>query len=244
MKILTWNIQHGGGKRISDIAHVLVAHAADIIVLSEFRSPSGDKLCSILRHHGWAFQAGTEPPSGVNGLLIANRMPFNTQPEEQDGPNMQYRWLEVHLPANDVSLVAVHVPNPGEMEMEKDDFWKCILRRADALKIMGRAAVITGDFNTGQHFLDETGATLRCAGRMNELLSSGWSEAWRSKNPNTREFTWYSAYKNGFRLDHAFLSPKLSPWLASAKYSHVEREQKISDHSILLTEFSIDVQSV
>ncbi len=58
-----------------------------------------------------------------------------------------------------------------------------------------------GDFNTGQHHLDEAGATFTSAQQFEELLAQGWVDAWRSRNTDAREFTWLSpGYQNGDRL--------------------------------------------
>jgi len=41
---------------------------------------------------------------------------------------------------------------------------------------------------------------------------------------------------NGFRLDHAFATPSLSPRITSCRYSHAERDAGVSDHSMLILE--------
>jgi exodeoxyribonuclease III len=63
-------------------------------------------------------------------------------------------------------------------------------------------------------------------------------EAWRTLNGDQREYSWISNRHHGFRIDHAFPSPALLPRLIGAKYSHTERQQKISDHSLLIVELA------
>jgi len=96
--------------------------------------------------------------------------------------------------------------------------------------------MFVGDFNTGAHRLDEAGKTFACAAQFAQLSSSGWTDAWRLYHPQTTEWTWYSTKGNGFRLDHAFASPSLLPCVLSCRYSHTEREAKVSNHSILITD--------
>ena len=65
---------------------------------------------------------------------------------------------------------------------------------------------------------------------------------WRHFHGDATEYTWYSLPKggapaNGFRLDHAFATPSLLPRVTACRYSHAEREQKISDHSPMILEF-------
>ena len=73
------------------------------------------------------------------------------------------------------------------------------------------------------------------------MSTMGWSDAWRSRNPESREFTWFSRpHNNGFRLDHAFLSPSLVPRLASVQYAHETRRPGVTDHSGLVVDVHAD----
>ena len=60
----------------------------------------------------------------------------------------------------------------------------------------------------------------------------------RHLHPHDREFTWYSHAGSGFRIDHAYLSPALLARLAAARYSHAERELRVSDHSVLVVDLA------
>jgi len=51
-----------------------------------------------------------------------------------------------------------------------------------------------------------------------------------------REYTWYSSHSQGYRLDHAFVTPSLVDRLERAEYSHIEREEGVSDHAPLIVE--------
>jgi exonuclease III len=109
----------------------------------------------------------------------------------------------------------------------------------------GRAEpfLLVGDWNTGAHRLDETGKTFVCAEHFGRLSTLGWTDMWRHHNPGITECIWYSKLKsgvrgNGFRLDHAFATPSLVQRITSCRYSHVEREAGISDHSIVIVELA------
>ena len=99
------------------------------------------------------------------------------------------------------------------------------------------SSMIVGDFNTGLPHEDEKGNTFACADEFRALLGQGWIDAWRSRNSTVREFTWYSRQgNNGFRLDHALASPELNQRISKIRYSHAERESKVSDHSALVVD--------
>jgi exonuclease III len=91
-------------------------------------------------------------------------------------------------------------------------------------------------WNTGAHRLDETGKTFVCAEHFSRLSEIGWTDLWRRDHPATTEWTWRSNQGNGFRVDHAFASPAMLPRVRSCRYSHVERDARISDHSIVIVE--------
>jgi exodeoxyribonuclease III len=53
MRLVTWNLQHGGGRRIDQIAVALLPYDADVLVLSEYRNNvSGDDLRARLKEDG------------------------------------------------------------------------------------------------------------------------------------------------------------------------------------------------
>jgi exonuclease III len=101
-----------------------------------------------------------------------------------------------------------------------------------------RNTLLVGDFNTGRHYLDEKGATYVSADYMDRIEAAGFQDLWRGRNPERREFSWFSQAGNGFRLDHAFASPSLAERLIHVGYSHGERESGVSDHSALVAEFA------
>ena len=38
MRVVTWNLQHGGGRRVDQVVEALEAYEADVLVLSEYRN--------------------------------------------------------------------------------------------------------------------------------------------------------------------------------------------------------------
>jgi exonuclease III len=68
--------------------------------------------------------------------------------------------------------------------------------------------------------------------------ATGFVDVWRLFNPKATEFTWFSQQRRGFRVDHAFASPSLISRIKDARYSHAEREDGLSDHSIQLVDIA------
>ncbi len=228
MKVFAWNIRQGGRKSRTEIVARCRHHDADIVVLNEYRrNDVGAYLSECLREAGWVHQAAGDTDHKTNTNFVASRLPIRrTRPLDRrlDKP---HRMLDVAI--DGLRLTAVHMPNMRE----KFPYWEAVIRagrrrrREDALFI--------GDFNTGKHYLDEPGKTFVATEHMERLEELGFVDAWRRANPDGREFSWYSPQaNNGFRLDHAFVSPTLSERLNVIRYSHEERERKLSDHSALV----------
>ena len=98
-------------------------------------------------------------------------------------------------------------------------------------------AVLMGDFNCGIPFADSDTRTFACTHLFQALLRQGWVDAWRERNGTAREFTWRSPRTgNGFRYDHALVSPALNRQVKEVRYLHHLREGGLSDHSGLLVE--------
>ncbi|MDD9925797.1 MAG: endonuclease/exonuclease/phosphatase family protein [Rhodospirillaceae bacterium] len=226
------NIRHGGGARIGQIHATIKAHRPDIIVLTEFReNPPGSCLRDTLSTDGLIFQATSLPPPKKNGVLIAARAPFKRCDEADDVPPDRHRWITVQFA--DFGVTGTYFPSLHEKVPHLD----YMLRRAAQLS--GRRHLFTGDFNTGKNRIDEAGTVFHYGHYFDHMAEAGWHEAWRRLHPTGRQYSWYSHKRNGFRIDHAFLSPRLQPALRTARYSHGCRKDGTSDHSALIVELNL-----
>ncbi len=237
MRLLTWNILHGGGpRRIPEIALAILGQNPDAVVLTEFRPGRGGQLRAVLADHGLCHQIASVTPERANGLLIAARFPLDrleiAPPTQQLAP----KWLavEMAMPAGRVPLLAVHIPDDSR-PTAKAIFWRRVVEVAK--EWARRHAVIAGDLNTGRHRIDETGTTFGCTTAMGELWTVGFRDAYRQCHPGGRETSWTSHEDHGFRVDAVWASPSLAPTVISATYSQAVRIAKTSDHAMLVVEW-------
>lgn len=245
MRLVSWNIQQGGGVRIPRIIDALVSHDPDVIALSEFRKTPGTPLCAALTTRCWRYIESTNPAESDNGLCVLSRTPMVCTRPSPAPPENSTRWLDVNFPDHSFGIGVLHIlcavaklkdGVPGEA---KTRFWNAVLEAAEA-RLHGPFLFI-GDFNTGAHRLDEVGRTFVCAAHFAKLSALGWTDMWRHLNSGETEWTWYSKLKggargNGFRIDHSFATPNLRSRITSCRYSHTEREAGMSDHSMLIVE--------
>lgn len=231
MRVTTWNIRAGGGKRIERIAQVLSEANADVIVLTEYRPKPGQRLLKLLEEFSYHVESGV-PVGHQNCVCILSRYPM-VPVKVALLPTSHHRWVSVHIPFLDLLVLGAHVPNQTEI-WNKREFWGCVGSFAGEACL--RRAMIVGDLNTA---LDEDceGDPIREAVHLKKLFSAGWVDAWRAHNGEAREFSWYSHRSNGFRLDHCLVTAALAEDVLACSYRHDVREGGVSDHSLLNVDF-------
>jgi exodeoxyribonuclease III len=232
MRLLAWNIRQGGGSRVARIADALARHAADILVLSEYRGGElATRLLGALNTLGYAYVTALAPPPRFNGVLIAARCPFLEHSGIGSGLPEPYRVVSVEFAA--FRLIGIYMPNL----LAKIPYWEALIT---ALKgKAGEHALAVGDFNTCRPYLDEAAAIDKTAHYMDSIAEIGFCDLWRRRYPAGREYSWFSTRGNGFRIDHAFLSDGLAARAGTIRYSHDERLAGISDHSPLIVELDV-----
>ena len=244
MRLLSWNILHGGGGRRQAIAEAIAGLAPDVAILQEVRAPEGrgpDPLLEGLADGGLTEQVLSPVVGRDNGILIACRWPFSSSPLAAS-------------PGQPVHMVQAEVPWPGEGREDNDNGASLRLVAVrfpqkeaqvplfEALLALPEpwrqgAAVLMGDFNCGIPFADSDTRTFACTHLFQALLQQGWVDAWRMRHGKAREFSWISARSgHGFRYDHALVSAPLNPLVNEVHYLHHLRDSGLSDHSALVLE--------
>ena len=198
-----------------------------MLVLTEYRiGPASDALDSGLQRLGYAWASKLRPPRGSNGTLIVSRRRFVDM--GPIAPDLAEPWRLPQVRFGAMRLVGVYMPNLKA----KIPYWEAVV--AHLAPFAGRSALAIGDFNTCRAYLDEAGAIDGTAYFMDRVQEAGFRDVWRDRNPEKREFSWYSHRKNGFRIDHAFLSPRLARRTRAIGYVHGPREAGLSDHSMMV----------
>ena len=232
LRILAWNIRQGGGSRLAAIAAALARHDADVLVISEYRGgEAAARLRLALAELGYRYASRLVPPPGRNGVLIASRRPLRREEVVSASVAEPYRMIGVGVAG--LHVHGIYMPN---LRL-KVPYWQALI---EALAGGSRKRILAiGDFNTCRAYVDEPGAIDATAHFMDKMEAIGFCDLWRQRYPDGREFSWYSTRGNGFRIDHAFLSPALARRAISVAYSHDERLGGLSDHSPLIVEVDL-----
>jgi exodeoxyribonuclease-3 len=243
LRLVEFNVRHGGGKQGAAIAAALARHNPDVIVLTEYRESNGGAILDPVREVGLTHSATSGVTGKTNGVCVLSKEPFEVVRSPFAGTPLSSFWLEVCFPSRHLSAICIYGPQAGTLKSNglwKDKFWKKLINVARE-RIDDRLLIV-GDLNTGAASLDcPPGSRFFNSEDFEQLTAMGWVDAWLTCNAEKREFTWFSRRRTGpagWRLDHAFLSPPLARSLVSCRYSHDERESGLSDHSALVLTLS------
>lgn len=230
MKVMTFNIRQGGGDRNEVIMDSISSHDPDVLVLTEFRENKNSQYFRVkLAEVGYLNSAVASITKGLNTVYVASKTPFVAETFHKELNSEGHRLILAHF--NELSIAGVYFAQ----KQEKEILFNFLNDNASTL--LTRKCLVIGDFNTGKHFIDEVGKTFHCAKEFEHLEHNGFIDTWRSRNIETKEYTWFSNVGNGFRIDHAFATSALNEQVESVFYSHKERETGVSDHSAMIINF-------
>ena len=249
IRIVSWNIRAGGGKRAADILAQLHDWRPSLIGLCEFRGTTASQwLAAQLAEAGFEHQLTSVNPAApaTNALLLASRFPLS--PVSLPGmPRLRERWLLARVATRpELTLGLMHIPNHTEPR-RKYPYMNAVLRLAKQWQ-QGPGLMI-GATNCGKRGIEAEIPSPAIFRRehdwMHGMEKRDWVDAFRHLEGERREYTWYSHRDNGFRLDHAFCSPELAPALIGTRHSwgrdpnNPQRRDALSDHAGLIVEFDV-----
>ena len=224
-KILSWNIQQGGGSRTLKIGSYLLKSNADIIILSEFKNnKNGAQLRNYLLQGGYIYQAVSPSASDVNGVMICSKHAFNSTLFKDIDPNYSHCIVKASFDAIDV--YGVYLPHKKKHSLF--EFFHDTLDDSPT--------VIAGDFNTGKNFIDQKGNSFWYTDQLEKLEKMGYLDAFRLLHKDKKEYSWFSHQGNGYRYDHSYIHATLSPLVKACHYDQEARENKLADHAPMFLE--------
>ena len=240
MRILSWNILQGGGRRTDNILATIQSHQPDIVALQEFRhSSSKAKLIEGLEELGLSHNYIPDTTDATtHTVALFSYYPIECKPLNPEPENttdavlaLQANISIIDSEEPDIDLITLHLPH----KQKQLPYFKALQNRTAELK--DHHAIMIGDFNCGIPFEDSETKSFYATQQFQSLLSQGWTDAWRSRNPDKREYTWVSSRKgNGFRYDHALVTAGLDQRISHIEYDHEPREAGFSDHSLLIVD--------
>jgi exonuclease III len=231
IRIVSLNIQNGGGKRTGRIADWLATKTTSAVILPEWRNNASGQCIRRSLDRGLRTVAAVRATS-QNSLLLAAR--DLTEWREVTPPSSARGGLILIELGQGIQLLGCYFP---QRRAKAPFFQQCIhlaKKRPDVPLVM------IGDINTGRNDLDIEGNGRRffCDDLFEALTKeAGLIDLWRARHGDRREWTWCSP-SNGFRIDHVFGNKAFIAGFPTFRCAidHAPRKSGLSDHSAVVLE--------
>ncbi|MBB3310253.1 exodeoxyribonuclease-3 [Rhizobium sp. BK196] len=257
MKIATYNI-NGILGRLPILLRWLKEDAPDVVCLQELKT-SDDKFPrrEIERSGYRAVWHGQKSWNGV-AILARGALPVLTRRGLPGDPDDSHsRYIEAAI--NGLLICCLYLPNgnpaPGPRFDYKLRWFDRLHHYAGELLDLKVPALLIGDFNVMPTEMDvysperwRDDALFRPEVRKAyvRLVQQGWTDALRHLHPDERIYTFWKYWRNSFerdaglRIDHALLSPDITPHLRSASVRRNPRSwDHTSDHAPVMIELDL-----
>lgn len=239
VRILTWNILHGGGRvRTPRILMEILEHRPDVVVVTEARRRFAGQLAGALADVGLCHAILPQGPDGVNGVMLVAREPLEPLEPEGVPEPLVHRWLQARMPTvGGLTLVGVHLPEASRKSAHREG-WRHLLRAARALR--DAPALLVGDLNTWRDGPDHSRRTGATATNLGRLAALGFVDTWLQGGESERGPTWQSHRGEAFRLDYVLVSAKLGPRIRGARVAPVHVGDRLSDHAAIVVDLATE----
>ena len=252
MKFVSWNVN---GLRAcvgkGDFDKAFNALDADFFCLQETKMQQGQL---DLEYLGYESYWNSAEKKGYSGTAVYTRhhplgVTYGIGKEEHDTEGRV-----ITLEMKDFFLVCVYVPNSqdGLRRLDYRMRWEDDFREYVCALALKKGVVICGDLNVAHEEIDiknpasnrrNAGFTDEERAKFSQLLSSGFTDTWRSLHPDEVKYSWWSyrfhARENnaGWRIDYFLVSDSLKDRIAGTE---IHNEIFGSDHCPV--ELTLDLQ--
>ena len=230
MKLISWNVNGFRAVLGKGFADIFSSLDADFFCLQETKMQPGQADFAPDGYHSYWFSAEKKGYSGT--AIFAKTEPISVS-YGVDGKHIDEGRV-ITLEYDSFYLVCAYVPNAQDglkridYRMEFEDDMREYLTRLDSKKIV----LYCGDLNVARTEIDlknpkanvgNAGFSYEERGKMEELLSAGFTDTFRYKYPDTVCYSWWSyrfrARENnaGWRIDYFLASDRARELIEDAK---------------------------
>ena len=246
MKFISWNVNGFRAVLGKGFADIFASLDADFFCLQETKMQPGQADFSPEGYHAYWFSAEKKGYSGT--AIFAKKEPISVS-YGVDGKHTDEGRV-ITLEYADFYLVCAYVPNAQEglkridYRMEFEDDMRAYLSALDKVK----PVVYCGDLNVARNEIDlknpktnigNPGFSYEERGKMEELISAGFTDTFRHLYPDTVRYSWWSYRFNarannvGWRIDYFLVSDRLAGRISGAD---ILNDVMGSDHCPVLLE--------
>lgn len=233
----------------------VLTQQADIICLQEVRAKQDQLINSKCLLNGYNVYFCEAKKNGYSGVAIYSKLvPKNVinalgwETADDEG-----RYLQLDF--ENLKIANIYIPSGTSGDIRQDIKYDFLNRYKKILAKQIKETtpyIICGDFNIAHNNIDiknwksnqnNSGFLPKERAWLDQIFTEvGFIDAYRFKNPDKVEYTWWSnranAWNNnvGWRIDYQIISPSLQHSIISTE---IYREQKFSDHAPLVINYDI-----
>ena len=265
MKIITWNVNGiRAVERKGELQKLLDEQRPDILMLQEIKGTVeqfSEYLTANADYQQHYHSAEKKGYAGTAVWVARERLEtfsdFSFHTDIPNAPNAdEGRCARVSFVCNAErwDMLSIYFPNGGKSEQaweEKLVFYRRVLEFMNELREQGSIVLVGGDMNVAHREIDiarpeendgKIGFHPKERAWMDAVLSDGWADVWRARNPQVAEvYSWWHMVTRardrniGWRIDYFLLEQAQRARVSNADYL---TEQMGSDHCPLLLEIA------
>ena len=230
MRFISWNVNGFRAVLTKGFAQIFSELDADFFCLQETKMQPGQADFSPDGYHSYWFSAQKKGYSGT--AVFTKHEPISVS-YGIDGKHIDEGRV-ITLEYAEFYLVCAYVPNAQDglkridYRMEFEDDMRAYLSALDKKK----AVIYCGDLNVARSEIDlknpkanigNAGFSYEERGKMEQLISSGFTDSYRHLYPDTVKYSWWSyrfkARENnaGWRIDYFLISDRLATRVTEAE---------------------------
>ncbi len=250
MKFISWNVNGFRAALNKGFGDFFAAEDADFFSIQESKMQLGQAEFETPHHHQYWYSAEKKGYSGT--AIFAKHEPLSVRYglgiDEHDREGRA-----ITLEYDNFYLLNVYTPN-SQRELTRLDYrmsWEDALRNYMIELDKHKPVIYCGDLNVAHEEIDlknpktnhfSAGFTDEERGKFTELLSSGFSDTFRTLYPDKVEYSWWSymfqarAKNVGWRIDYFVVSNRIMDKVKEAK---IHTEIMGSDHCPVSIEIDI-----
>ncbi|MEP3234118.1 MAG: endonuclease/exonuclease/phosphatase family protein [Hyphomicrobiales bacterium] len=229
MRLVTQNLRHGGGNRISELVKYIAVYEPDIIAFTEFRMNKFQDLADACRQAGFMYFEHYADVPRLNKVAVASRVPLVIDDVSPLCAGCDLGHL-LKFSIGEFSVIAAYIPIHKDLDTEA--YFKRIVEIAHQEPIL-----LLGDLNTGDPDLDGDGYKFIYSKQYHELVEAGLADCYRNLvDGNDVSWRHSRGKRRGFRIDHVLAAREVMERVTKIEYDHTIREKNLSDHSMLFVD--------
>jgi exodeoxyribonuclease-3 len=234
MRVVSWNVNGIRAAMKKGFTESLESMNVDMLCLQETKAQDDQVLEALADINGYAIHTNSAEKKGYSGTAILSkqeplsiRNDIGVEAHDQEG-----RVIAMEL--DSCFLVTVYTPNSGN-ELRRLDYrqqWDADFLAYVKTLEQEKPVVLCGDLNVAHRDIDlarpkpnynkSPGYTQAEIDGLDNLISSGFVDTFRHKNPDQIKYSWWSyragARQNnvGWRIDYFLVSQALTPHIENA----------------------------